>query len=94
MWLETPTNPTLRLCDIEQTVQRVKAIRPDIIICVDNTFMTPVFQLPLNLGADLSVHSLTKYINGHSDVVMGAVLTNNQKLNDSLRFLQNGNLII
>lgn len=93
VWLETPTNPTLRLCDLEQTVRRIRAMnRPDITICVDNTFMTPVFQRPLDLGADLSIHSLTKYINGHSDVVMGAVLTNNKELHDGLRFLQNGNL--
>lgn len=91
VWLETPTNPTLRMCDIELTVKRIREInRPDIIICVDNTFMTPVFQLPLQYGADLSVHSLTKYINGHSDVVMGAVLTNRKDLHDGLRFLQNG----
>ena len=74
IWLETPTNPTLRLCDLGQTVKRIRAMgRSDILICVDNTFMTPVFQRPLDFGADLSVYSLTKYINGHSDVVMGAV---------------------
>jgi len=90
VWLETPTNPTLRLCDLEQTVKSIRAMgRSDILICVDNTFMTPVFQRPLDLGADLSIYSLTKYINGHSDVVMGAIVTNNEELYEGLKFLQN-----
>lgn len=90
VWLETPTNPTLRLCDIDQTVKRIRAMnRPDILICVDSTFMTPVFQNPLKFGVDLVLHSLTKYINGHSDVVMGALMTNNQEIYEELKFLQN-----
>lgn len=60
------------------------------LLAVDNTFLTPYFQRPLDLGADMSTYSLTKYMNGHSDVIMGAIVTNNTELHDKLRFLQNG----
>jgi cystathionine gamma-lyase len=91
IWIETPTNPTLKITDINNISNYVKLImkRDDIIIAVDNTFATPYFQNPLDLGADLVVHSVTKYIGGHSDVVMGCIVCNNKKLYDKLRFVQN-----
>jgi cystathionine gamma-lyase len=89
VWLETPTNPMLKLCDIAGVAQEVKRVGQPVIVAVDNTFMTPYFQRPLELGADLVVHSTTKYLNGHSDVVGGAVVMNDQALRDRLAFLQN-----
>ncbi|KAL7673483.1 hypothetical protein ACOME3_008338 [Neoechinorhynchus agilis] len=89
VWLETPTNPMMSICDIRSVITGIKAIRSDIIVVVDNTFASPVFQKPLDLGADLAVHSVTKYLNGHSDVVMGAIMTNNDDLYQRLKFLQN-----
>jgi len=86
-WLETPTNPLLRLADI-RAVGRVCAAR-GVRLCVDNTFMTPFFQRPLDLGADLVVHSTTKYLNGHSDVVGGAVIGRDPDLRARVAFLQN-----
>lgn len=88
VWLETPTNPTLKVTDIA----RVASICKDrkLILVVDNTFMTPFFQNPLDLGADMVVHSITKYMNGHSDVVGGVVITNNDEYRTKLAFLQNG----
>lgn len=88
LWLETPTNPTLKLTDIEKVAGLAKA--NESILAVDNTFCSPYFQSPLKMGADLVVHSVSKYINGHSDVVMGAVCTNDETLYNKLRFLQNG----
>lgn len=88
IWIETPTNPTLKLVDIAAVAQVVKEL-PDCFLTVDSTFMTPYFQRPLTLGADLVVHSCTKYLNGHSDVIMGAVCLNRKDLADRLRFLQN-----
>ncbi|KND01786.1 cystathionine gamma-lyase CYS3 [Spizellomyces punctatus DAOM BR117] len=88
VWIETPTNPTLRLVDI-QAVADIVHTQPGVILVVDNTFMSPYFQTPLELGADIVVHSVTKYINGHSDVVMGVAITNDDSLADRLRFLQN-----
>jgi cystathionine gamma-lyase len=87
VWVETPTNPTLKLIDIKETC--AIAHRFGAIVCVDNTFMSPFFQQPISLGADLVLHSVTKYLNGHSDVVMGMVVTNNEELHTKLRFLQN-----
>jgi len=86
-WLETPTNPLLRLADIS-AIAAVCAPRR-VRLCVDNTFMTPYFQRPLDLGADLVVHSTTKYLNGHSDVVGGAVIGRDPDLRARLAFLQN-----
>jgi hypothetical protein len=88
LWLETPTNPTLRVTDI----RAVSAIaeRVGAILAVDNTFCSPYFQNPLEHGADVVVHSVTKYINGHSDVVMGVVCTNDEDIYRQLRFTQNG----
>jgi cystathionine gamma-synthase len=87
VWIETPTNPLLRIVDIEA----VAAISTDAgaWCAVDNTFATPYLQRPLELGADLVVHSTTKYLGGHSDVVGGAIVTDDEELNERLRFLQN-----
>lgn len=88
VWLETPTNPLLKITDIARLAEITK--KHSIILVVDNTFMSPYFQNPLDLGADIVVHSVTKYINGHSDVVMGVLATNKKELYDDLKFLQNG----
>jgi cystathionine beta-lyase/cystathionine gamma-synthase len=87
VWLETPTNPMLKLVDVASAaeVTRARGVR----LVVDNTFATPVLQQPLSLGADVVLHSTTKYLNGHSDVVGGAVLLSDEALADRLRFLQN-----
>jgi cystathionine gamma-lyase len=87
LWLETPSNPLLHVTDIVRCAAIARARR--ITTVVDNTFATPVLQQPLALGADLVVHSTTKYINGHSDVLGGAVLTNDDALYDEIKFLQN-----
>lgn len=88
VWLETPTNPTLKISDIKKVAAVCKA--KGYILVVDNTFMTPYFQNPLDLGADIVLHSGTKYLNGHSDVVLGCVVTNCEKLSTKIAFLQNG----
>jgi cystathionine gamma-synthase len=85
IWVETPTNPTLNVVDIEAIVQR----KLGALVVVDNTFATPVYQRPLELGADAVVHSTTKYIGGHSDAVGGAVIVREQALHDAIRFVQN-----
>jgi cystathionine gamma-lyase len=87
IWLETPTNPTLKVSDIKKTCEI--AHKHGAIVVVDNTFLTPYFQRPLSLGADIVMHSVTKYINGHSDVVGGVLVTNNEDLYKKLKFLQN-----
>ncbi len=87
VWLETPTNPMLKLGDIAAIAAMCK--QRGVLLAVDNTFMTPVFQRPLELGADLVVHSTTKYIGGHSDVVGGAVIMASAELHERLHFLQN-----
>lgn len=92
VWIETPTNPTLRVIDIPLIVRLVRNhpnASKDIKIVVDNTFMSPWFQNPLAQGADLVLHSVTKYLNGHSDVVMGVAVTNDEEWADRLAFLQN-----
>lgn len=87
IWLETPTNPLLRLYDIAAIAELAQV--HNLILVVDNTFMSPYFQQPLKLGADLVVHSTTKYLGGHSDVVGGAILCNRTDLHQQLQFLQN-----
>ena len=87
VWIETPTNPLLKLCDIAAISAVCK--KRGVLLCVDNTFMTPYNQQPLALGADIVCHSTTKYLNGHSDVVGGAVVTNDNSLHEQLQFLQN-----
>jgi cystathionine gamma-lyase len=87
LWLETPTNPLLRLVDIRAVADI--AHRHHARLVVDNTFASPYFQHPLDLGADIVVHSTTKYINGHSDVIGGIVITNDQEVYQHLQFYQN-----
>lgn len=89
VWIETPTNPTLRLVDIKAVCDLVHKNYPQALVVVDNTFLSPYFQNPLALGADLVVHSVTKYINGHSDAVMGVAATSNESILTRLRFMQN-----
>lgn len=87
VYIETPTNPMLNLTDIQATAKICKA--QNLICVVDNTFMTPYFQKPLLLGADVVLHSTTKYLNGHCDVVGGMLITNDEKIHERLRYLQN-----
>ncbi len=87
LWLETPTNPLLRLIDIA-AVAKI-AHQHNVLVVVDNTFASPYFQQPLNLGADIVVHSTTKYINGHSDVIGGAIVTNNDEVYQAIKFYEN-----
>ena len=87
VWLETPTNPMLKLCDIAATAEVCK--KHGVLLAVDNTFMTPWNQRPLALGADIVVHSTTKYLNGHSDVIGGAIIVDTDDLRARLAFLQN-----
>jgi len=87
VWLESPSNPLLKLVDIEAIVHIAK--KSNILVVVDNTFATPFFQKPLKLGADIVMHSTTKYLNGHSDVIGGSLVTNVQGLYNKLQFLQN-----
>ncbi len=87
VWLETPTNPMLKLADIEAIAKICKA--RGILLAVDNTFMSPIYQRPLELGADFVVHSTTKYMGGHSDVVGGAVVVKDAALAEQLHFVQN-----
>ncbi|PIP95248.1 MAG: cystathionine gamma-synthase [Bdellovibrio sp. CG12_big_fil_rev_8_21_14_0_65_39_13] len=87
VWLESPTNPMLKISDIEAICKL--ATKAKAIVAVDNTFMSPYFQKPLELGATIVLHSMTKYINGHSDVVGGALMTNDEKLSKEFFRLQN-----
>ncbi|CEG70050.1 Putative Cystathionine gamma-lyase [Rhizopus microsporus] len=87
VWIETPTNPTLRVIDIKAIAERAHA--HGALLVVDNTFMSPYFQNPISLGADIVVHSVTKYINGHSDVVMGVAVMNDKETYEQLKFMQN-----
>ena len=89
VWLETPTNPRLKLADLRAIAQAAHTADPAIRVIVDNTFATPYLQQPLALGCDVVVHSTTKYLGGHSDVVGGAVLTSDAALYERLKFLQN-----
>jgi len=87
IWLESPTNPLMRLCDIEAISQIAKKF--SILVVVDNTFMSPYFQKPLLLGAPIVVHSTTKYLNGHSDSVAGAIMLSDEMIYHRLKFNQN-----
>jgi len=87
IWLETPTNPMLNIIDIEGIAKLAK--ENDCLLAVDNTFATPYLQNPLDLGADIVMHSVTKYLGGHSDVVMGALVCNDDELAERLYFIQN-----
>jgi cystathionine gamma-lyase len=85
VWLETPTNPTLKLVDIAAIAKIAK--QKNILVAVDNTFMSPYFQRPLELGADIVVHSATKYIGGHSDMISGVAVVNDPAIAERLKFL-------
>jgi cystathionine gamma-lyase len=87
VWIETPTNPMLKLVDIAAVAEVCK--RRGLLLAVDNTFMTPYNQRPLELGADIVCHSTTKYLNGHSDIIGGAIVVNDEGLRQKLQFLQN-----
>ena len=87
IWAETPTNPMLNICDISGLSRISK--KHKILLAVDNTFATPYLQRPLDLGADIVIHSATKYLGGHSDVVLGAIMLNDSELADRLYFIQN-----
>ncbi|OGC00220.1 cystathionine gamma-synthase, partial [candidate division KSB1 bacterium RBG_16_48_16] len=86
IWIESPTNPLLNILDIKKLAE---AKSENVLLVVDNTFATPYFQRPITLGADIIVHSTTKYLGGHSDVVGGALLTNSKDVYDACKFYQN-----
>ena len=87
IWIETPTNPTLKITDIRAIAKIARAHK--CLLCVDNTFASPALQQPLSLGADLVVHSGTKYLGGHSDLIAGLVVTKDKELGDRIKFFQN-----
>ncbi|MFK7937407.1 MAG: cystathionine gamma-synthase [Saprospiraceae bacterium] len=87
IWIETPTNPMLSIVDIAKVCKIAR--KKGVLTCVDNTFASPYLQNPLDLGADMVIHSATKYLGGHSDVVHGAVITNHKPTAERLRYLQN-----
>ncbi|MBL0182596.1 MAG: PLP-dependent transferase [Chitinophagaceae bacterium] len=87
IWLETPTNPTLKVSDIEAIAKIAKA--HSCLLCVDNTFASPALQQPLSLGADIVVHSATKYLGGHSDLIAGLVVAKEKELGEKIKFIQN-----
>jgi cystathionine beta-lyase len=87
VWLETPTNPTLKISDIQAIAAIAK--QNGALLCVDNTFASPALQQPLRLGADIVVHSATKYLGGHSDLIAGIVVCKTKELGDQIKFIQN-----
>lgn len=87
IWLETPTNPTLKISDIEAIASIAKA--SNCLLCVDSTFASPALQQPINLGADIVVHSATKYLGGHSDLIAGIVVAKDASIGEKIKFLQN-----
>lgn len=87
LWLETPTNPLMNIIDIKACTALAK--KHSILVAVDNTFASPYLQNPLELGADIVMHSVTKYLSGHSDVIMGALIMNDEKLYKDLHFIMN-----
>lgn len=88
IWIETPTNPLMKIADIKEITKAVKNKRADILVAVDNTFATPYLQRPLDLGVDIVMHSATKYLGGHSDLVMGALMVKDAQLAEELHFIQ------
>ncbi len=86
IWLETPTNPLMNICDIAAVTAIAK--KQNILVCVDNTFASPYLQNPLDLGADIVMHSVTKYLGGHSDVIQGCLVMNDAGLREKLYFIQ------
>lgn len=93
IWIETPTNPCMKVLDIE-AITKLAHSYENIFVVVDNTFATPYFQRPLELGADIVAYSVSKYLNGHSDVIMGAAVINDEQLYERLKFLQNASGIV
>ncbi|WP_341654624.1 PLP-dependent aspartate aminotransferase family protein [Blattabacterium cuenoti] len=89
VWLESPTNPTLKISDIELISKKSKKKNPTILVVVDNTFASPAIQNPLKLGSDIVVHSATKYLSGHSDVLAGLITVKKQDLYEKLKYIQN-----
>ncbi len=87
IWLESPTNPTLKIADIAAIAKIAKA--NNTLLCVDNTFASPAAQKPIDLGADIVIHSATKYLAGHSDLIAGLVVTNTTELGEKIKFIQN-----
>lgn len=87
IWMETPTNPLLKIVDIASVAKTAK--EKNVLSVVDNTFATPYFQHPLDLGADIVIHSMTKYLGGHSDSVAGALMTNSEEVAEKIKFIQN-----
>lgn len=87
IWLESPTNPTLKISDIRTIAKIAKANQ--VLLCVDNTFASPASQKPIELGADIIVHSATKYLSGHSDLIAGLVVTATEELGSKIKFIQN-----
>jgi cystathionine beta-lyase len=87
IWLESPTNPLLKVSDIKEIAKISK--KHNILLCVDNTFASPILQKPLTLGADIVLHSATKYIGGHTDVLAGLLITADDKLGEQLKYIQN-----
>lgn len=87
LWIETPTNPTLKIADLKTLGSIAQSF--NLLFCVDNTFASPVLQKPLSLGADIVIHSATKYLGGHSDLIAGAVVTKTDELGDKIKFIQN-----
>ncbi|MFW1549763.1 trans-sulfuration enzyme family protein, partial [Vibrio parahaemolyticus] len=86
IWIETPTNPLMNITDIEAVAKIAKA--NNAWLCVDNTFASPYLQNPLDLGADIVMHSATKYLGGHSDVIQGCLIVNDDSLREQLYFIQ------
>ena len=89
VWIESPTNPMMKIVDIRAVVSIVKSTDDSILVGVDNTFASPYLQLPLDLGADISMHSATKFLAGHSDIIMGALVVKDEALGKRLHFIQN-----
>lgn len=87
IWIETPTNPTLKIADIAAISKIARA--SGCLLCVDNTFASPALQKPISLGADIVIHSATKYLGGHSDLIAGLVVTKDKELGEKIRFIQN-----
>ena len=87
IWIETPTNPMMNIVDIKSVVKYAR--EREILVAVDNTFSSPFLQQPLVLGADIVMHSATKYLSGHSDVILGALIVNDSELAERLYFIQN-----
>ncbi|XP_050425454.1 putative cystathionine gamma-lyase 2 [Adelges cooleyi] len=88
VWFEAITNPLMRVIDVKLLCDAVHKVRPEVLVVVDNSFVTPYFQRPLLLGVDIVMYSVSKYMNGHSDCLMGSLVTNNKEVYDKLYFLQ------